>query len=476
MQTALAGRFIEVDYGYISQQNIGILADLSLRCVGRSAGVFHSGLSAFDACIGTLIYGAFMLGISWYLTIGVVFAGIVISFVNGWAVRSARRSGVEAAKEETVVGGFIHALLTGARIIRSYGQEENEKGKFKSLQEGIYKRRKRKSVAQNITGPTSETASIVAIVIVLIIGSEVFEQTSLATMAVFAVVMLRALPKVAGFNRSRALIASEFTYVEQVVGWLEETRYLKQPNGNHVFEALGEQIKFKQVSFKYSSRNEFALNGINLEIPRGKVTAIVGPSGGGKSTLLDLILRFYDPTSGNIEIDGRDLRELDVRSWRSRIGVVSQEGFLFNDSLRANIGYGKENATIDEIESASRQAHAYDFIKDLPQQFDTIAGERGTLLSGGQQQRLVIARAIIRNPDILIFDEATSELDTTSERLIHEAIKTLSHNRTVIIVAHRLSTIRDADQIVVVDMGRIVEQGTHQDLMNQEGVYFALST
>ncbi len=338
MQTALANRFVEVNYGYISKQNIGILADLSLRCVGRSAGVFHSGLLALAACIATLIYGVFMLGISWYLTIGVVFAGIVISFVNGWAVRSARRSGVQAAEEESVVGGLIHALLSGARIIRSYGQEENEKRKFKSLQEGIYKRRKRKSVAQNITGPTSETASILAIVIVLIIGSELFGQTSLATMAVFAAVLLRVLPKVAGFNRSRALIASEFTYVEQVVGWLEETRYLKQPNGTHVFDTLGDQIQFKRVNFKYNSRNEFALNDIDLKIPKGKVTAIVGPSGGGKSTLLDLILRFYDPTSGNIEIDGRDLRELDVHSWRSRIGVVSQEGFLFNDSLGANIG------------------------------------------------------------------------------------------------------------------------------------------
>ncbi|HEX6912646.1 MAG TPA: ABC transporter ATP-binding protein, partial [Longimicrobium sp.] len=235
-------------------------------------------------------------------------------------------------------------------------------------------------------------------------------------------------------------------------------------------DAFREAVRFEGVGFEYAPGSP-VLRDIEMSIRPGEVVALVGPSGAGKSTLADLLPRFYDPTSGRITLDGRDVRTLKLKDLRALLGIVTQETILFHDTVRANIAYGRNDATQAEVEAAARAANAHEFISQLPERYDTVLGEKGTRLSGGQRQRIAIARALLRNPPILILDEATSALDTESERLVQQAIEELMAHRTVLVIAHRLSTVRRADQIVVVDAGRIVERGTHDELVARGGLY-----
>jgi len=239
---------------------------------------------------------------------------------------------------------------------------------------------------------------------------------------------------------------------------------------------LGEKIAFENVSFSYPHQdspgeNELVLEEIGLEVSKGEIVALVGPSGGGKTTIANLIPRFYDPTKGRITVDGQDIREVTLKSLRGQMGIVTQETILFNDTVRNNIAYGDPEAPFERIVDCARIANAHEFITALPQGYDTIIGERGVKLSGGQKQRIAIARAILKDPEILIFDEATSSLDSESELLVQEALDRLMKGHTTLVIAHRLSTVRRADRIVVIDRGRIVEEGKHEDLMARSGLY-----
>jgi len=232
---------------------------------------------------------------------------------------------------------------------------------------------------------------------------------------------------------------------------------------------LNKEIVFKDIWFSYA--NHAVLKGINLEVQKGQILAVVGSSGAGKTTLLDLIPRFYDPQQGQISVDNVDIKDITLKSLRQQIGIVTQETILFNDTIKANIAYGRMEASSQEIEQAAKQAHAHDFITRLPLGYDTVIGDRGTKLSGGERQRIAIARALLKNPTILILDEATSQLDSESERLVQEALDTLMKGRTVFVIAHRLSTVKNAHKIIVIDSGRISEQGTHSELISKSGLY-----
>ncbi len=262
--------------------------------------------------------------------------------------------------------------------------------------------------------------------------------------------------------------------LEAIQNFLSSTAGLHLSDGKRVYEGICSSLVFENVTFTFPSNSEPALKEVSFEMKKGTTTAIVGPSGSGKSTLADLVMRFHDPNMGNIKIDGIDLREFQASSWRQSIAMVSQDTFLFNTSVRENVAYGSHKATDTQIIEAAKQAYAYEFIQDLPHGFDTILGDRGTRLSGGQRQRIAIARAILREPDILILDEATSALDTNSERIVQKALEEVSRDRTVIVIAHRLSTVEKADNIVVLCNGSIVEQGTHQELHKLQGVYWKL--
>jgi subfamily B ATP-binding cassette protein MsbA len=230
-------------------------------------------------------------------------------------------------------------------------------------------------------------------------------------------------------------------------------------------------IAFKDVSFHYDESSQEVLKNIDFSIKSGQILALVGPSGAGKSTLVDLIPRFYDVTNGEINIDGKNIKDVKLDSLRSLMGIVTQETFLFDDSVKANIAYGLDSVSDDVIKKAAIAANADEFIEELPEGYDTIIGERGVKLSGGQRQRIAIARAIVKNPPILILDEATSSLDTESEKIVQDAIEKLMHNRTVVVIAHRLSTVHNADKIIVLNKGLIVDTGTHKELINKDGIY-----
>jgi subfamily B ATP-binding cassette protein MsbA len=278
------------------------------------------------------------------------------------------------------------------------------------------------------------------------------------------------VPYVQSINTHRHLIAGYSASLSNVIKIMDEARTASSiKNGSIEFTLLDRGIELEEVDFSYN-QHENVLNKINLVIKKGELTAIVGSSGSGKSTLIDLILRFYDPSSGRILIDGVDLRELDLSSFRSTIGFVSQDTFLFNDTISANIGYGFI-CLREEIIEASKAAHAHEFIIQLPDKYDTLVGDRGVKLSGGQRQRMALARAIVRHPQILILDEATSALDTESERMIQDSLKKLGRNYTIIAIAHRISTIENADKIVVIESGKLVEEGTHESLLKAEGYY-----
>jgi len=258
---------------------------------------------------------------------------------------------------------------------------------------------------------------------------------------------------------------------ERVFTVLDVMPDIVNPESPTKLDGFKKEIKFENVSFKYENTNKASLRDIQVTIPRGEILALVGSSGAGKSTFADLIPRFYDVTSGKITIDGIDIREITVENLRSFMGIVSQDTILFNDTVAHNISYGLPEAGIDEIQGAAKTANALEFIDNLPHGFDTIIGEKGTRLSGGQRQRISIARALLKNPDILILDEATSALDTESERKVQEAIDTLVQNRTVIVIAHRLSTITHANNIIVLDDGQIVESGNHESLLKMDGSF-----
>ncbi len=244
-------------------------------------------------------------------------------------------------------------------------------------------------------------------------------------------------------------------------------------NGRLPYSGLKEAIHFKDISFSYPDHAEVVLSDINLYLPRGTTLALVGGTGAGKTTLADLLPRFYDPTRGSILIDGRDLREFDLKTLRQSMGIVSQHTFLFNDTVRNNIAYARPDATEEEIMEAANRANAYEFIVDLPEGFNTVIGDRGDRLSGGERQRIAIARALLQNPEILILDEATSALDTVSERLVQLALEELSRNRTTLVIAHRLSTVQKAHQIAVLKKGRVVELGSHEELLRKKGGDYA---
>jgi ATP-binding cassette, subfamily B, bacterial MsbA len=389
-------------------------------------------------------------------------------------LRRLRSHAQARARERGEITATITERLGAIRLIRAYGEEERESSRFHAQAERYRKRVIRTQRFSSLTSPLTEIFSGFLVILIIWAGTKpglVGLHSALAPEAIIVFLMAALklsspLKTIASFPASMAVTLAS---AERVFDLLDQPPAELEAPGEETAR-FEREIAFDNVSFRYGN-GDLVLSEVSFRMSRGKVVALVGPSGAGKTTAADLLPRFHDPTSGQILMDGVPLTKLTRRSLRALMGVVSQETVLLNDTVLANIAYGSPGATREQVEDAAQAANASSFIAALPHGYDTMLGERGTRLSGGQRQRIAIARALLRDPPILILDEATSALDTESERLVQQAIERLMHHRTVLVIAHRLATVRNADEIVVLEAGRVVQRGTHEELLQTSGLY-----
>jgi len=370
------------------------------------------------------------------------------------------------------VSNILYETITGNRIVKAFGMEKYEVGRFAETIDRLFAIVMRDTRIGAISRPLMEFLGGVGIsLVVLYGGSQVLAGKSTpGTFFSFLTALIMIYEPIKGVSAINNTLQQGIAAAERVFEILDVESEVIEKSDASELPPVKEAIEFRDVRFSYDDDAEI-LKGINLKVSPGEVLAIVGSSGGGKSTLVNLIPRFFDVSSGSVMIDGTDIRDVTLKSLRNQIGMVTQQTILFNDTVRNNITYGSPDATYEQIEAAARAAHAHNFIQKLPNGFDTVIGESGARLSGGERQRISIARAILKNAPILILDEATSSLDTESEREVQQAIENLVQSRTTFVIAHRLSTIRDANRIIVINDGRIAEEGTHETLLPQGGLY-----
>jgi subfamily B ATP-binding cassette protein MsbA len=370
---------------------------------------------------------------------------------------------------------ILHETIIGARIVKAFNMEDYEIKKFNKVNNDYY-RISMKSIKRTLLmSPATEILGCIAGVIVFVLGGRevIAGRISFGVFGLFIGSLLSTIRPFKKLSQVHSLNQQAVAASDRIHEVLDAKPSVAEAEAPKELTSFKQNIVFNDVWFSYGDNQ--VLKGINLEVPYGSMLAVVGPSGTGKTTLLDLIPRFYDPRKGKITIDGVDIKDVSLKSLRHLIGIVSQETILFNDTIKANIAYGNLKASDEEIKRAAVQANAHDFISHMPQGYDSMIGDRGMRLSGGERQRIAIARALLKNPPILILDEATSQLDSESEHVVQEALDRLIQGRTVFVIAHRLSTVRNAHKIIVLYKGGIFESGTHSELMNKDGLYKKLN-
>lgn len=458
---------------YFHQQRIGkLISRITNDTLVLNNSVSMSFSSMIENPFLILIYLATVIIINWRLTLLVLLVAPLVLLVVAKVGRKLRKYSTRSQARMADVTSILQETISGIRVVKAFSMERFEIGKFMRETERYFRTMLKMARVRKLANPLNELLGTgVGVIILWFGGSQVLrgmvmspDDFVLYILAIF--MMMPPMKSLSGVNNriQEGLAAAERVF--QVL----DTQPRIRDEGKEKIDDLTDSIRYVGVRYGYGE-GESLLRDINLEIKAGEVVAIVGPSGVGKTTLLDLLPRFYDPQRGRIELDGRDIREIKVSSLRSLMGIVTQETILFNDTVFNNIAYGLQGLTQEEVERAAEVANAHNFILPLPQGYKTYVGDRGVKLSGGERQRIAIARAILKNPKILIFDEATSSLDAESEKLVQEAINRLIKGRTALIVAHRLSTIRDADKIVVLDEGRIVQKGSHSQLLREDGLY-----
>lgn len=422
-----------------------------------------------------LVFLFIAVSISWQLTL---MALIVLPFsmlIIWWIGVKLRKQSGRIQSKMADITSILQETISGVKIVKAFGMEEYENRKFLDETKNYFKMILRIVRVRNFSSPLTEFLSVIIGVFIIYYGGVmVLQENTLKASEFlgFLFAIFQLMPPIKELSSVNNRIQESSAAGDRIFEILDTRPNISDHENSASLDKFQKSIVFKNVNFFYEDSVEPILNDISFSINKGEILALVGPSGGGKSTLVDLIPRFYDPTSGEIMIDNINVKDVKIQSLRKLMGIVTQETFLFNESVKNNIAYGLENYPLDKIIEAAKAANAHNFIIEMPNGYDTIIGERGIKLSGGQRQRLSIARAILKNPDIMIFDEATSSLDNESEILVQEAIERMMVNRTTFVIAHRLSTIRNATRILVLDRGKIVQLGKHEDLIEDEkGLY-----
>lgn len=410
---------------------------------------------------------------NWRLTLGSLLIAPIIGVLTarfGSALRNLARESFEGNKQ---LNDTAQEALANQSIVKAYRAEEREQSRFTIVAQQIVRANLRSAKIAALSPPTIEMIGVIAVVVLLFFGQREIEagRMNAAQFLTFLFFLFSSYAPMRKLSRLHNSMEQALAAARHVWEVMDEHAALPEKRDAVELQPLRAEIELKNVSFGYANETKSVLRDVSLKIPAGTMVALVGESGGGKSTLTKLLMRFHDPTTGAVAWDGTDLRDARLKSLRGHIALVTQETVLFNDTVRHNISYGRPDATDKEIEEAARIAFAHDFIMELPAGYETIVGERGIFLSGGQRQRLAIARAVLADAPVLILDEATSALDAESERLVQRALANLIRNRTTIVIAHRLSTVRRADRIVVMERGQIIETGTHTELLAREGHY-----
>jgi len=474
LRNDLQSHLQRLSLSFFHASRTGVLISRVTNDVEYLRNALASGVSTFVKDALTLV-GAITLAffVSWRLTLLALLILPAASFGLQVVGRKMRRRSTRAQERMGDLTAMLQETTSGARVVRAFSAEGYERDRFARANQAFYEAFVRMRRVALLARPMSEFGLVVVAVTILWFGGrEIFQGGGLAPhqFVLFVTALLTTISPTKSLAEVSANLHQGVAAAERLFAVLDTKSEVPDRPLAPALAPLRDRIRYEGIHFAYGGGPP-VLDDVSLEIERGKIVALVGSSGAGKSTVMDLLPRFYDPTAGRITLDGVDLREVSLSSLRGQLGIVTQETILFHDTVRGNIAYGLTEVSDDDVRRAAEAAHAHAFIRALPQGYDTVIGDRGVRLSGGERQRLAIARALLRNPPILLLDEATSSLDAESERLVQEALERLMQDRTVLVIAHRLSTVQHADQIVVLESGRIVASGTHRELLAGDGLY-----